>query len=144
MRCFSVSAVQKLHGDEGSAVVFADFVDRADVGMVQRGSGAGLAAKAFERLRIVRDIVRKKFQSDEAAERSVFGFVDDAHAAAAEFFDNAVMRDGLADIRIRAGHAALILKCPEKQVNEDQLLTRRLEPRRLINGVVGNRFNSAF
>ena len=44
-------AIEKFHGDEGAAVVFADVVDGADVGMVQRGGGAGFALEAFERLR---------------------------------------------------------------------------------------------
>ena len=39
----------------------------------------------------------KKFQGDEAAELGVFGFVDHTHAAATEQFEDAVMRDGLAD-----------------------------------------------
>ena len=65
--------------------------------MVQRGGGAGFTLKAFESLRIVGDVIGKKFESDEAAELRVFGFVDDAHSAAAEFFDDAVVRDCLAD-----------------------------------------------
>ena len=97
-------AVEKFHGDEGAAVVFADVVDRADVGMVQGGGGAGFALEAIERLWIVREIVGEKFESDEAAEAGVFGFVDDAHSAAAEFFDDAVMGDGLADEGGGVGH----------------------------------------
>ncbi len=84
--------------------VFADVVDGADVGMVERGGGAGFALEAFEGLRIASEIVGEKFERDEAAEAGVFGFVDDAHAAAAEFFDDAVMRDRLADQRRRIGH----------------------------------------
>jgi len=34
--CFRVYAIEKLHGDESAAVFFADVVNRADVGMVQR------------------------------------------------------------------------------------------------------------
>ena len=41
-------AVQKLHGDERLAVLLADVVDRADVGMVQRGGGLRLALEAAQ------------------------------------------------------------------------------------------------
>ncbi len=68
---------------KGCAVVPADLVDRANVGMVQRGGGARFAAKALERLRVVGNIVRKKLDGDEAAELGVLGLVDHAHAAAA-------------------------------------------------------------
>ena len=39
----------------------------------------------------------QEFQGDEAAKLCVLGFVDHTHAAAAEFLDDAVVRDGLAD-----------------------------------------------
>ena len=39
--------VQKLHGDERLIIVFADFVDRADVGMVQCGRSPGFKTEAF-------------------------------------------------------------------------------------------------
>ncbi len=79
---FERLAVEEFHGDERMALVFANLINRADVGMVERGSGAGLAAKALERQKITRDIVGKEFEGDEAAELHVFGFVDDAHPAA--------------------------------------------------------------
>ena len=94
---FQRLAVEVFHGDEPLAVVFVDFVDGADVGMIQRGGGLGFAFETGQGLRIFGYIVRQEFQGDEAVKFGVFGFVDYAHAAAAEFFDDAVMRDGLAD-----------------------------------------------
>ena len=90
-------AGQALHDDEEMAFVLADFVDGADVGMVQGGGSAGFAAKTLQRLRILRSIFGKKLQGDEAAEQRVFGLVNDAHPAAAEQFDDPVVGDGLAD-----------------------------------------------
>ena len=40
--------IQELHRDERFVFVFADFVDRANVGMVQRGGRSRLAAEAFQ------------------------------------------------------------------------------------------------
>lgn len=76
-----------------------NLVNRADVGMVQGRSGAGFAAEAFEGLGILGRIVGEKLEGDEAAELSVFGFVDHTHATAAEQFEDAVVGDGLADHR---------------------------------------------
>ena len=76
---------------------FADFVDGADVGMIQGRGGASFAAETFQGLRVSRNIVRQEFESDEAAKFGVLGLVDHTHAAATEFLDDAVVRDGLAD-----------------------------------------------
>ncbi len=92
-------AVEELHDEEGAAALLANVVDGADVGMVQRRGGLGLAAKALEGLAILREIVGKKLEGDEAAETRVLGFVDHAHAAATELFDDPVMRDGLIEQR---------------------------------------------
>src|SRR5208283_2779525 len=89
--------VEEFHGDEGMTVVFADFVDGADVGVVQRRSGAGLATETLQRLRLVGHFVGQKLEGDEAAELGVFGLVNDAHAASAEPFEDAVVGDGGAD-----------------------------------------------
>jgi len=75
-------AFEKLHGDEGDAIVFVDVVDRADIGMIERGGGLSFAAEAFEGGRIFGDLVGEKFEGDEALEFGVFGAEDDAHAAA--------------------------------------------------------------
>src|SRR5215471_2764494 len=102
---------EKFHCDERSAVLFANVVDRADIGMVQCGSGFGFAAKPFERLRIVSQRIGKKLKGNETVEPCVLGLVDHTHPAAAEFFEDAVMRDGLADERLGLWHLARILGC---------------------------------
>jgi len=45
----------------------------------------------------LREVVGQKFQGDEAAEFGVFGFVNDTHPTAAEFLENVVTGDCLAD-----------------------------------------------
>ena len=90
-------AVETFHGQVGLAVGFADVVNGADVGMIQRGGGARFAAEAFERLRVFGQFIGEEFQRDEAAEVGVLSLVNHAHAATAEFFDDAVVRDGLAN-----------------------------------------------
>jgi hypothetical protein len=76
--------------------LFLDVVDGADVRMVEGGGGASFSLEALECLWVLGDVVGKKFQGYETAEFGVFGFVDDAHATAAKFFDDAVVRDRLA------------------------------------------------
>ena len=77
-------AIEKLHGDERAPFVIADLVNRADVGMIQRRGGARFPAKTLQRLRILRDFIRQKFERDEAAKVGIFGLVDHAHATAAQ------------------------------------------------------------
>jgi len=90
-------AVQILHDDESLLILFADVMNCADVGVIQSRRSLGFAAEASERLRIFGDVVRQKFQGNETSEACVLGFVHDSHAAAAQHFQNAVMRDRLAD-----------------------------------------------
>ena len=94
---FEGDAVHELHGNERLVAMLADFVDSANVGVIERRSGAGLAAKAFEGQRVARKLVRQELEGDEAAELGVFGFIDHAHAAIAQLFEDAVVRDGLID-----------------------------------------------
>src|SRR5580704_12777107 len=96
MRCFSVRPSRNSMAMKAWPS-WSDIVDRADVGMVQGGSGLGLALEAGKRLRVAGNFLRQEFEGDEAVQARVLGFVYDAHAAAAEFFYDAVVRNGLAD-----------------------------------------------
>src|SRR5206468_12668789 len=53
-------AIKKFHGDKRLISVFADLVDSADVGMVQRRGRSCLSPKTFERLRVLGYFFRKK------------------------------------------------------------------------------------
>ena len=88
-------AVEEFHGDKLLAALLPDFVDGADIGMIESRSGLSLAFEAREGLRIASDLGREEFESHEAVEINVFGFVDDAHPAAAEFFEDAIVRNVL-------------------------------------------------
>ena len=94
---FERLAVEEFHGDQGAAFGFADVVDGANVWMVEGGSGLGFAPKAGEGLRIGGDVFGEEFQSDETMETGVFGFVDDAHAAATEFVGDDEVGEVLTD-----------------------------------------------
>ncbi len=78
-------------------MLVVDFVDGADVRMIQRRGGLGFTLEAGQGLRIIGNVVREELQGDKAVQLYVLGFVDHAHAAAAEFLDDVVVRDGLAD-----------------------------------------------
>jgi hypothetical protein len=60
-------------------------------------------------LPIADDALRKKFESDEAVELGVFRFVNNAHSAAAEFFDDPEMRNRAANQGGRIRHWSAIL-----------------------------------
>ncbi len=94
---FQRRAVKKLHDDERFAVLLTDVVNGTNIRMVEGRRGPRLAAETFQRLAVLRNIFRKEFQSDKTIEPRVLGFVDNTHPAAAEFFDDAVMRDQLAN-----------------------------------------------
>src|SRR5215470_189589 len=79
--------------------------------MVQRRRGASLTAKAFQRLRITRQIFRQELQRDESAKFRVHGLVNYAHPAATESFEDAVVRNRLPDQRVGVRHSVAILGC---------------------------------
>ena len=53
--------------------------------------------EAFHCLGIVRQIFRKEFQSNGAVEPRVFSLINYTHPSRTEFFNDAVVRDGLAN-----------------------------------------------
>ena len=97
--------------------MLADLVDGADIGVIQGGRGASLAAEALEGLGIVGYIFRQKLERDEAAKLSVLSLVDHPHSATAEFFHDAVVGDGLPKDGVGVGHC------------EGTILAERLEAR---------------
>jgi hypothetical protein len=90
-------AVEILHHDERMPVLLADLMNRANVRMVQSRSGARLAAKPLKSLRVAHNIVWQELQRHEAAELSILGLIHNAHASAAEFFNNAIVRNRAAN-----------------------------------------------
>ena len=106
-------AIEKFHGDVAPTVMLANFVDSADVGVIERGGGAGFTTEAFEGLRVAIEIFREEFKGDKAAEFGVFGLVHNAHTPTAEFFQDAVVRKCLADERGGIRHRMPILDLNE-------------------------------
>src|SRR6266852_1750588 len=91
------AAVHEFHGDELLAVLLANIVDGANVWMIQCGGSFGCAAEALQCSGALRGFRRKKLERNEPPETGVFGFVDDAHATAAQLFQDAIVRNRLAD-----------------------------------------------
>src|SRR5713101_5874925 len=87
--------IQKLHGDVGLLATLADVVNRADVGMVERGGGTSFTSETFQCLRVSGNVIRQELERHETTKLGVLGLVDDAHSATAEPLDDAVARDGL-------------------------------------------------
>ena len=90
-------AIQKLHDDERLAILFANVVDGADVGMVERRGRFRLPAKPFKCLMVAGHVFRQKLEGHKPVEAGVLRFVNHTHAPATELRDDAVVRDGLAD-----------------------------------------------
>src|SRR5208282_710590 len=76
--------------------------------------------EALQGLRVAGHVVGQKLESDKTAQACVLGLVNHAHSAATQFFQDAVMRDGLADEGVGIGHATNILGSWWRQVNEGQ------------------------
>ena len=90
-------AVEELHDDEGAAVFLADVVDGADVGMVQRRRSLRLAPEALQSLRVLGHVFGQELERDETVEPGVLGLVHDAHSAAAQLANDAVVGNSCVD-----------------------------------------------
>ena len=98
--------VEKLHGDKGLSVLVINLVDGADVGMIQGRSSFGFALEAAESLLIFGHFIGQELEGHKATEFDILGLVDHTHPAAAQFLDDAVVRNGLADHVIEVVTAA--------------------------------------
>jgi hypothetical protein len=66
------------------------------------------AFETRESLRVAGYFLGQELQCNEAMKPGVLGLVDDAHATAAEFLYDAIVRNGLADLRMFISPAAPI------------------------------------
>ena len=87
----------------GLPVVLADFVNRADIRMVQRRRRPRLALESLSACGSCATS-RAEISAPQAAAVRVLSLVHHAHPAAAKFLDDAVVRDGLADQFCRIRH----------------------------------------
>ena len=92
--------------------MFPDFIDSANVGMIESRRGSGFAPKALQHLRVARSVVGQELQGHESAKLGVLSLINDTHPATAELLENAVVRDGLPN------HWDEILGLEGGQVNE--------------------------
>jgi len=93
-------AIQEFHDDERLPVLLADVMDGADAGMVQRGRRLSLALEAGQSLRVPSYLWRQKLERHKTVKTGVLCFVNHTHATAAEFLNDAVVGDRLANHRI--------------------------------------------
>jgi hypothetical protein len=77
-------ALEQLHDQEAAAVVPPDVEERADVRVIQRGDGTGLALEAGLRQRIAGSAGRKDLDRDVPVEPGVPAAVHLPHATRTE------------------------------------------------------------
>ena len=94
---FEGHALQVLHGDKRLAVLPADVVNGADVGVIQRRSCLGLTLEASQGLGVASHVVGQKFQGNKTEQAGVLRFVHHSHAAAAQFLEDLIVGNGFAD-----------------------------------------------
>ena len=91
-------ALDVLHGVVVHAVVLADAEDRHDVGVVEHGRGAGLALEPLELARVAQAVLRQDLERHVPAQALLHRLVDDAHAAAGDLPQDAVVAQPLGAI----------------------------------------------
>ena len=77
--------------------MLADIVNGADIWAVQGRGGLSFTLETGKRLGIPSNVVGEELECNKTVKPRVSGLVDHAHAATAQLFNNAVVRDGLAD-----------------------------------------------
>src|SRR5579872_434268 len=65
---FEGHAIEKLHSDEYLQVLFADLIDRANIGMVQGRRSLRLTFETRQSLRVAGEVIRQEFQSGKTVQ----------------------------------------------------------------------------
>ncbi len=84
-------ALNELHGDERFAIRIADFIDRADVGVVQRRRGACLEFERLERLLVPGQAPGEELQGNAPAEIKILSGPHCPHASRPDAVEHAIM-----------------------------------------------------
>ncbi len=92
--------MDQLHGDEGHSLGFVDLVDDGDVRMLECGGGLRFLHEPALAIGVGHQLRRQDLEGDLAVQPHVDGAVDDPHAAAADFVDDTVVREGATNHRI--------------------------------------------
>src|SRR6516162_3713617 len=74
---------QKLHGNEGLALVLTDIVNRANVGMIEGRGRLRFALETFESLAVLGQCLGQELERHKPVQPGVFRLVDHTHTAAA-------------------------------------------------------------
>ncbi len=122
-------ALGELHDQEFDAGVLSDVVQRADVGMIQRGGGMGLALESLAAFWTRRHMSRQAFESDDAIQPRVSGSVDLAHATDAHEREDLVWTE--ASTRCEPGRSGLGRKRVQRLIQH-----LGIEPSRKLTGSV--------
>src|SRR5262249_35889169 len=85
--------------------MFADPVDRHDIGMVEPGSCLRLAAKSGQLVLLGDGMLGKHLDRHAPAKRLLHRLVNDAHSAAAEFANDSKVAEALEFRRFESGSA---------------------------------------
>ena len=88
-------AADELEHDVGLTLVLQDFVDLADVRMIQLGDRRGLAQEPLLRRFVLRVVGLQRLDRDRARQLRVERLVHDAHASATDLLDDLVAPDRL-------------------------------------------------
>ena len=87
----SLLAANQLHRDVSDAVNFVGAMNHGDVGMLQRRGRLCLLQKPAPHIIVVGDFLREDLERDIPVQPRVGRAIDDAHAAAADLFLDAVV-----------------------------------------------------
>jgi hypothetical protein len=82
------AAGDELHGIEMHSTLGAHGVHWHDIGVLQRGGGAGFVFEALQLPLVEHASQGKDLEGNATAERELFGLVDDAHPTAADLAEN--------------------------------------------------------
>ena len=88
-------ALHALHHDVGNPVVFAEIVDRHDVGVIEPAGLAAFFIESRQHLAVAGHSLGEGFDGHFAPDLLVHRAIDHAHAAAPQHFDHVVLADAL-------------------------------------------------